>query len=64
MFGHATCDACHTTTAWTPVRPYTHASPYYKPHNSGVTCASCHKTNSETATWTYAAYKPDSKPSV
>jgi hypothetical protein len=53
------CDACHATTAWLPVRPYTHLSPFYKPHNSSVTCASCHKSNSEVATWTFAAYKPD-----
>jgi hypothetical protein len=53
------CDACHATTAWLPVRPYTHVSPFYRPHNSGVTCASCHKSNSEVATWTFAAYKPD-----
>lgn len=53
------CDGCHSTTAWLPVRPYTHLSPYYKPHNSSVTCASCHKTNSESATWTYTAYRPD-----
>jgi hypothetical protein len=53
------CDACHATTAWLPVRPYAHLSPFYKPHNSGVTCASCHKSNSEVATWTFAAYKPD-----
>jgi hypothetical protein len=53
------CDACHTTTAWLPVRPYTHLSPFYRPHNSSVTCLSCHKSNSEVATWTFAAYKPD-----
>jgi len=53
------CDACHTTTAWLPVKPYTHLSPFYKPHNSSVTCAGCHKSNSEAATWTFAAYKPD-----
>jgi len=53
------CDACHTTTAWLPVRPYTHLSPFFKPHNSGVTCISCHKSNSEAATWPFVAYKPD-----
>ena len=53
------CDACHTTTAWLPPRTYTHLSPFYKPHNSGVTCRSCHSSNTEAATWTFAAYKPD-----
>jgi hypothetical protein len=53
------CDSCHTTTAWTPTKAYTHTSPFYKPHNSGVTCASCHTTNSEVIAWKYAAYKPD-----
>jgi len=53
------CDACHATSAWLPARPYTHLSPFYKPHNSGVTCASCHKSNTGMATWTFAAYKPD-----
>ncbi|HEX9184736.1 MAG TPA: hypothetical protein VF876_15875, partial [Burkholderiales bacterium] len=53
------CDACHTTSAWSPAKPYAHLSPYYKPHNTGVTCVNCHSTNSEMATWTFAAYKPD-----
>jgi len=49
------CDACHNTTAWTPIR-YTHTSPYFSPHNSGVTCTSCHVGKTETITWQYAAY--------
>lgn len=53
------CDKCHRTTAWTPVTAYTHTSPYYRPHNSGVTCTDCHTGNSEVATWTSTAYKPD-----
>ena len=49
------CDACHNTTAWTPIR-YTHTSPYFSPHNSGVTCTSCHTGKTETISWKYAAY--------
>ena len=53
------CDACHRTTGWTPVTAYTHQSPFYKQHNSGVTCASCHYTSSEVIPWKFGAYKPD-----
>lgn len=53
------CDKCHGTAAWTPVRAYAHTSPYYRTHNSGVICTDCHTNNSEVATWTSAAYKPD-----
>jgi hypothetical protein len=53
------CDACHATTAWIPPKAYSHASPFYKPHNSGVICVSCHTSNSETIAWKFAAYKPD-----
>jgi hypothetical protein len=52
------CDACHRTTAWTPVT-YSHTSPAYKPHAAGTTCASCHKTNNEVIAWPFAAYRPD-----
>jgi hypothetical protein len=41
------------------VLTYTHLSPAYKPHNSGVTCSSCHTTNSGVIAWQFAAYKPD-----
>jgi glutaredoxin len=53
------CDACHTTSAWLPVARYTHTSPYYKAHNTGVTCAACHTTNNEVISWKFSAYKPD-----
>lgn len=53
------CDACHSTTAWTPVLRYSHVSPFYRPHNAGVTCAGCHTSNSEVIAWPFAAYKPD-----
>jgi hypothetical protein len=53
------CDACHTTSAWLPVTRYTHTSPYYKAHNTGVTCAGCHTTNNEVISWKFSAYKPD-----
>jgi hypothetical protein len=53
------CDACHRTTAWTPVTTYSHKTAFYKAHNAGVTCASCHTTNNEVIAWKYAAYKPD-----
>ena len=38
---------------------YSHISPYYRPHNSGVTCRSCHTANTETIAWPFAAYMPD-----
>jgi len=45
--------------AWAPPKAYTHVSPFYKAHNSGVTCASCHTSNSEVIAWKFSAYKPD-----
>ena len=59
------CEACHsiptstTTTGLWPVRNYTHTSPAYKIHNSGVICLGCHTGNSETITWKFGAYAPD-----
>jgi hypothetical protein len=53
------CDACHRTTAWLPVTTYSHTSPFYKAHSSGVTCRGCHSTNNEVIAWKFAAYKPD-----
>ena len=53
------CESCHRTTGWTPATSYTHTTPYYKPHNAGVTCATCHKTNNEVIAWQYGGYKPD-----
>ena len=53
------CDVCHRTSAWTPVLAYTHSTPYYKTHSSGVTCAQCHTGNNEVISWKAAAYKPD-----
>jgi hypothetical protein len=53
------CDTCHRTTAWRPVMSYSHTSPFYRPHNPGVTCMTCHKSNSEVIAWKFAAYKPD-----
>jgi len=53
------CDACHTTSPpWTNVR-YTHTSPNYKTHNSGVDCKGCHTTNNEVIAWKFGAYVPD-----
>jgi len=42
-----------------PSTRYSHLSPFYKAHNTGVTCLSCHTGNSETIAWRYSAYKPD-----
>jgi hypothetical protein len=44
------CDACHSTTAWTPTR-YTHTAPYYVAHSAAINsnCAGCH-ASSETVT--------------
>ncbi len=53
------CDACHRTTAWVPLANYSHLTPFYRPHNSGVTCRRCHTTNNEVMAWKFAAYKPD-----
>lgn len=53
------CDACHRTTGWLPTTTYSHATPFYRPHNSSVRCASCHTTNNEVISWRYASYKPD-----
>ncbi len=54
------CNRCHTnTTAWSPVTAYTHTTPYYRAHRSGVLCSACHTTNNEVSSWRYAAYRPD-----
>jgi hypothetical protein len=53
------CDACHRTAAWVPVTPYSHQSPFYRAHNSGVVCRSCHASNTEVIAWKFAAYKPN-----
>jgi hypothetical protein len=53
------CDACHTTSAWQPATAYTHTSPFFKRHNSGVQCRDCHTGNNEVITWKFATYKPD-----
>ncbi len=53
------CDACHRTTAWVPVTQYSHLSPFYRQHASGVTCRGCHSANAEVIAWKFAAYKPD-----
>jgi hypothetical protein len=53
------CDACHSTTAWTPTLKYSHTTPYYRQHNSGVLCANCHTSNNEIIAWKYGTYKPD-----
>ena len=53
------CDACHRTTAWTPVTTYTHKNAAYKAHRSSVLCLDCHKNNNEVIAWPNAAYKPD-----
>ena len=53
------CDACHRTTAWIPVTTYSHASPFYKEHGSGVSCNACHTGNSEVIPWPNVTYKPD-----
>ncbi len=50
---------CHRTTGWTPTSAYSHVSPFYKSHSSGVNCSSCHTTNNEVIAWKFAAYKPD-----
>jgi len=53
------CDACHRTTAWSPTTTYSHVSPAYRQHQSGVECDACHKTNSEVIAWQFAAYRPN-----
>jgi hypothetical protein len=53
------CDSCHRSTAWLPVTPYSHTSPFYKPHSAGVTCRACHTSGNEVIAWKFAAYKPD-----
>ncbi|MDH5288134.1 MAG: hypothetical protein OEX23_16045, partial [Betaproteobacteria bacterium] len=53
------CDACHRTTAWIPLGTYSHVSPGYRPHTSGVTCIACHRSNNEVIAWPFAAYRPD-----
>ena len=53
------CDACHRTTAWIPVTTYSHASPFYKAHGSGMSCNACHTGNSEVISWPNVTYKPD-----
>jgi hypothetical protein len=41
------------------VTSYSHLSPAFIRHNSGVSCVTCHKTNSEVTVWKSAGYKPD-----
>jgi hypothetical protein len=53
------CDTCHRTTAWIPALTYSHLSPAYRPHQTGVLCISCHTTNNEVIAWQYAAYRPN-----
>ena len=53
------CNACHTTTRWTPTIAYRHVSPYYVDHGTRVSCQQCHTTNTEIATWPFAGFKPD-----
>ncbi|MEO5692273.1 MAG: hypothetical protein ABIQ72_04045 [Usitatibacter sp.] len=53
------CDACHRTAGWAPATTYSHVSPFYKQHQSGLACASCHKSNNKVVPWPFAAYRPD-----
>ena len=55
----SSCDACHSTRAWVPTVRYSHTTPYYRPHNAGVTCTNCHSGNNEVIAWKFSAYKPD-----
>ena len=53
------CDACHTTSTWTPATAYTHLTPWFKSHGTRVSCKGCHKNNGEQLAWPFPAYKPD-----
>jgi hypothetical protein len=56
------CEACHTTTNWTTLLNYSHASPAYVLHYFGTTaatCITCHKQNNEKITFTSPGLVPD-----